>query len=116
MDDVFPVFSFKLKQTSTNSCKKCISILSKHPRLEILIKTICSLKYKISIWPSIDDAVLYTVIGQILSTMAGNSIIRRFLKKFNIIKRHVPGCETGTVAYMWELINHNFISDLKKGV
>jgi hypothetical protein len=51
MDDVFPVFSFKLKQTSNNSCKKYISILSKYPRLETLIKTTSPLKYKIPIWP-----------------------------------------------------------------
>jgi hypothetical protein len=50
MDDVFPIFSFKLKQTSNDSYKKYISILSKHPHLKTIIKTTGPLRYKIPIW------------------------------------------------------------------
>lgn len=82
MDGIFSAFPFTSKQISNNSYNKCTRILSKHSRLKTLIETTGPLKYKIPIWVSIDDAVLYSVIGQMLSNAAGVSIINRLLKKF----------------------------------
>lgn len=82
MDDGFSVFPFISRQTSNNSYKKHTGILSEHPRLKTLIETAGPLKYKIPIWASIDDAVLYAVIGQMLSNAASASIIKHLLKRF----------------------------------
>jgi len=216
MDNIFP---FTSKLTSNKRYNKHTNILPKHPCLKILIEKIGPLKYKIPIWSSISDAVLYTVIGQMLSNVASASIIKCLLEKFktsnaviewaektwknkgpiygvsqrkrkalkewatyskssnrnrekwktiplkqyrdeinmvwgfgrwsadmiaifylgrmdvwpetdnsiqkisslifktnksSIIKKHISGCETIIALYMWELINQNLVSDIKK--
>ena len=58
-----------------------IRALSKYPPLKKLIRLIGPLDYNIPIWPSINDAVLYAVIGQMLSISASSSIIKRLHKQ-----------------------------------
>lgn len=52
-------------------------LASRHSNLDLLIKIIGDLGYKIPIWDSVEDAVVYAVIGQMLSTPAANSIIKK---------------------------------------
>ena len=82
MDDIFPVLIFTSKKPPNKRHSKYTSILSKHPRLKILIETTGPLTFRIPVWSSIDDAVLYAVIGQMLSNTASTAIIRRLLEKF----------------------------------
>jgi hypothetical protein len=50
-------------------------VLSKrHPSLELLVNKIGRLNYQIPLFNSIHDAVLYAVIGQMLSNSATTSI------------------------------------------
>src|SRR3989338_8052936 len=55
---------------------------SKHPRFKSLIDLIGPISLEVPIWSSIDDAVLYSVIGQMLSLPAASSIIRKLLQEF----------------------------------
>lgn len=60
------------------SYKEYTDILSaRHPNLKLLVKTVGTLGYEIPIWDSVEDAVVYAVIGQMLSASVANSIIRR---------------------------------------
>lgn len=86
MDDILPVLPFTSKQTSNKSFNRYTDILSKHPRLKNLIEITGHLKYKIPIWSSINDAVLYAVIGQMFSNATSTSIINRLFKKFKTSK------------------------------
>lgn len=82
MDDISPILPFTSKQTSNKRYNNHTNVLYKHPHLKILIETTGHLKYKIPIWSTINDAVLYAVIGQMLSNAASSSIIKRLLEKF----------------------------------
>lgn len=81
MNDVYSIYP-AASICRNNKYKKYTGILSKNPRLKPLIKLIGPLKYKIPIWPSIEDTILYTVIGQMLSNSASVSIIKRLHKSF----------------------------------
>lgn len=59
------------------------AVLVKYPKLKKLFNQVGALNYKIPLWDSIDDAVLYAVIGQMLSFSAAKSIISRLTRKFN---------------------------------
>lgn len=50
---------------------------TRHSNLKLLIKIVGDLDFKIPIWESIEDAIVYAVIGQMLSAAATNSIIKR---------------------------------------
>lgn len=91
MDDVYSIFPVKINRKDNLKYHKHIARLSQHPRLKALIKLLGPLKHTIPIWKSIDDAVLYAVIGQMLSGKASASIIKRLIQKFGssaeVIKR-----------------------------
>lgn len=71
------------KKTKTPAYKKYINILSRrHPRLKRLLQVVGPLEYTLPVWNSIEDAVLYAVIGQMLSNKASSSIISRLLSDF----------------------------------
>ena len=80
MGDVHSIFS------SSNSCRnryhKHLAALSQHPRFRSLIKLVGPIQPEIPIWHSIDDAVLYSVVGQMLSLSAASSIIKKLLQEF----------------------------------
>jgi len=64
--------------------KKYINILShRHPQLKRLLQVVGPLEYKLPVWDTIEDAVLYAVIGQMLSNKASSSIISRLLSDFD---------------------------------
>lgn len=59
---------------------KCTSILAKrHKNFNLVIKKVGNLDYCIPYWNSIEDAVVYSVIGQMLSNAAAQSIISRLI-------------------------------------
>ncbi len=62
---------------------KHISILSKrHKKFSLIIKKVGNLDYSIPYWASIEDAVVSSVIGQMLSNVAANAIINRLFDQF----------------------------------
>ncbi len=82
MNDICQIFPNTSGKKITLKYRQCIRVLSKHPPLKKLINLAGPLKYNIPIWQSINDAVLYVVIGQMLSTSASISIIKRLHKNF----------------------------------
>ena len=80
MNDVYSIF--KVRRSSIGKYQKYISLLVRFPRFNRLIKAIGPLRYEVPIWGSLDDAVLYAVIGQMLSGGATFSIIRNLLNRF----------------------------------
>lgn len=72
-------------------------IASRHPRLKKLIKAVGPPRYKIPIWRSVDSAVLYAVIGQMLSSQAACSIIKKLLEKFGSAQAVITWA--GTTAF-----------------
>lgn len=77
MNDVCSMLPNTVGKNITSKYGKYTRILSKHPPLKKLINLVGPLGYNIPIWVSIDDAVLYAVIGQMLSVSASVSIINR---------------------------------------
>lgn len=82
MDDVYLIFPVNDRRKQNLEYQRHITRLSRHPRFNILIKFLGPLKYRIPIWKSIDDAILYAVIGQMLSSKASASIIKGLIQKF----------------------------------
>lgn len=76
MNDVYSIYPVR-PACKNNKYKKHINILSDNSLLKPLIDLVGPLKYEIPIWSSIEDTILYTVIGQMLSNSASLSIIRR---------------------------------------
>jgi len=71
-----------------NEIEKSAAILSKrHPSLKQLISIIGDLNFNIPLWKRIDDAILYAVIGQMLSNSASATIIHRLKKRFSSSRR-----------------------------
>lgn len=67
-----------------NETQKSSAILSRrHPRLKRLVTIIGDLNFDIPIWQRIDDAIVYAVIGQMLSNSASASIIAKLKQKFS---------------------------------
>lgn len=65
-----------------------ISILSnRHKKFSLIIKKVGNLDFSIPYWTSIEDAVVYSVIGQMLSNQVANSIITRLLAKLGSSKQ-----------------------------
>lgn len=68
-----------------------ISILSEHTkilsrrhyRLNVLINTVGKLNISLPKWKKVDDAIVYSVIGQMLSSVASKSIIKRLDEHFD---------------------------------
>jgi len=77
MKDVDPIFPNTVGKNITWKYRQYIHALSKHPPLRKIINSVGPLGCDIPIWPSIDDAVLYAVIGQMLSVSSSTSIISR---------------------------------------
>lgn len=80
MGDVYSIFP--LKRKDKNRYHKYAVVLSRHPRFKSLIDLIGLIQPEVPIWPSIDDAVLYSIIGQMLSLSAASSIIGKLLQEF----------------------------------
>lgn len=99
MNDVYSIFPVKIKRGDNFKYQKHIALLSKHPRFKALIKFLGPLKYAIPIWNSIDDTVLYAVIGH---------------NNYTRIKKYIAGNETTAVLYLWELLNRNLLENFKK--
>lgn len=71
-----------LSKSTNNRYHKYICILKKrHLSLSRLIKLIGLLKPEVPIWKSIDQAVLYAVVGQMLSSSAASTILKRLIKR-----------------------------------
>jgi len=63
---------------------KHTTILSKRDyRLKILVNTVGNLDISLPKWGNIDDAVVYSVIGQMLSSSASKAIIARLKERFD---------------------------------
>ncbi len=82
MDDAYQIFPHTAGKNITSKYRQYVRILSKHPPLKKLITLIGPLEYDVPIWASINDAVLYAVIGQMLSTSVSACIINRLYKNF----------------------------------
>ena len=80
MNDVYSIFPGTAGKNTTSKYRQYTRVLSKYPPLKKIINLIGPLGYDIPIWPSINDAVLYAVIGQMLSVSASASIIKRLYK------------------------------------
>ena len=80
MRDVYSIFPSESK--SKKRYKESTIILSKHPHFKSLVDLIGPISTEVPIWSSIDDAVLYSVIGQMLSLPAASAIIRKLLQEF----------------------------------
>lgn len=80
MNDVYPIFPNAVGKNITSRYKQYTRVLSKYPPLKKLIHLVGPLRYVVPIWPSISDAVLYAVIGQMLSVSASASIINHLYK------------------------------------
>lgn len=81
MEGVYSIFP-NTSRKNTNKYNESIYTLSKNSRLKYLIELVGCLKYGIPIWAFIEDAVLYSVIGQMLSNSAAKAIIKRLLENF----------------------------------
>jgi len=102
MKDVYSIYSITPTRRN-NKYKRSIDILSKNSRLKPLIKLIGPLNYKVPIWPSIEDTILYTVIGQMLSNSASLSIIKRLHKNFGF----------SSAVFQWAKRNYHRIGPIK---
>ena len=80
MNDVCSIFPGTPGKSKSSQYKRYTRILSKQPPLKKIINLIGPLGYEIPIWPSINDAVIYGVIGQMLSRSASASIIKGLYK------------------------------------
>ena len=80
MGDVHSIFSSN--RSRKNRYRKHLTGLSQHPRFRSLIKLVGPIQPEVPIWHSIDDAVLYSVVGQMLSLSAASSIIKKLLQEF----------------------------------
>lgn len=80
MSDIYSIFPNTTEKKKASKYVPYTRILKKHPPFNKLINLIGHLDYEIPIWPSINDAVVYAVIGQMLSNVASASIIRRLYK------------------------------------
>ena len=80
MRDVYSIFPSESK--SKKRYKESTIILSKPPHFKSLVDLIGPISPEVPIWSSIDDAVLYSVIGQMLSLPAASAIIRKLLQEF----------------------------------
>lgn len=80
MNDVYSLLPGTAGKNTTLKYKQHARVLSKYPPFKKLISLIGPLRYNIPIWPSINDAVLYAVIGQMLSVSASAAIIERLYK------------------------------------
>lgn len=82
MTDVYSIFPNSAGKNVTSNYRQYTRILSKHPALKKVINSVGSLGFDIPIWSSINDAVIYAVIGQMLSISASASIISRLYQEF----------------------------------
>jgi 3-methyladenine DNA glycosylase/8-oxoguanine DNA glycosylase len=80
MTDVCSMPSRVIDPKKTIPDNKYTRLLSRQPALKKLLNAVGPLGYDIPVWPSINDAVLYAVIGQMLSLSASNSIIKHLYK------------------------------------
>ncbi|MFA5746915.1 MAG: hypothetical protein WC926_02460 [Candidatus Paceibacterota bacterium] len=80
MGDVHSIFSSS--KSRKNRYRKHLASLSQHPRFRSLIKLVGPVRPEVPIWHLIDDAVLYSVVGQMLSLSAASSIINKLLREF----------------------------------
>lgn len=80
MSDIYSIFPNTTEKKKASKYVPYTCILKKHPPFNKLINLIGRLDYEIPIWPSINDAVVYAVIGQMLSNVASASIISRLYK------------------------------------
>ena len=83
MSSFHTLFSRAKPAGNTDSYESFSGLLvSRHKNLSRLIKTAGPLKQRVPAWRLVDDAVLYSVIGQMISLSASCSIIRRLIKRY----------------------------------
>ena len=81
--DIHSIYKKRNTKGRPKQYHKYTSILSRrHPRFRRLISLIGPINQEVPIWSTLNDAVLYAVIGQMLSGAAAGSIIQRLIKKF----------------------------------
>lgn len=87
MGNVQEIFPYPRLRSRIPQYKNQAKVLSRrHPNLKRLVKTIGPLECEVPVWTSLDDAVLYAVIGQMLSIKAAKSIIRKLIQRFHTSK------------------------------
>ena len=82
MGNIYSIFPLRTSRRDNLKHKPYIQNLSRHPRFNALIKFLGPLKHQTPIWKYLNDAVLYAVVGQMLSGEAAASIIKRLIQKF----------------------------------
>lgn len=70
------------KNNESKSVQTSIILENEHKKLNDVFNLIGDLGYNIPIWNNIDDAILYSVIGQMLSSNVSNRIISNLLRIF----------------------------------
>lgn len=80
INDVCSIFPSTIGKNAALKHEDYTRLLLKYPPLKKLISVAGPLRYTIPIWQSLNDAVLYAVIGQMLSVSASASIINRLYK------------------------------------
>lgn len=80
INDFCSIFPSTIGKNAALKHEDYTRLLSKYPPLKKLISVAEPLRYTIPIWQSLNDAVLYAVIGQMLSVSASASIINRLYK------------------------------------
>src|SRR5580698_7780190 len=72
-----------MESTTQLKYKKYLKILSsRHPKLKKLIEMVGPVEREVPRWKSLNDAVFYAVVGQMLSVKAARSIIKGLLDRF----------------------------------
>lgn len=76
------------RPVNTNPYNKHSNKLAKrHIGFKRLIRSIGRLKIRVPIWRTVDDAVVYSVIGQMLSAAASSSIIKQLYERYSSSKK-----------------------------
>ena len=91
MNDVCQIFPHTAGENTTLKYKQQVRILSKYLPLRKVITLIGPLGYDIPIWRSINDAILYAVIGQMLSVSASASAVLQWARRNCYKKGPVKG-------------------------
>lgn len=81
---VYSIFKKNKKKEEKQPYKRYANKLSyRHPRFKRLINLIGPLPYTVPVWSSVNDAILYATVGQMLSVSATTSIIKKLLEEFS---------------------------------
>lgn len=81
MASIYNIFTIRRK--STRKYRPFLDILCRrHAAWREVVSKVGRLDFEVPVWRSLEDTVLYAVVGQMLSIAAAGTIIRRLLDRF----------------------------------